>query len=533
MTIKDLVEVYEPTDVPTRHPSLFEPKTFFLAVMLGLLGVIIGVELITRVGVNPNTSIIGAVIAIAASRIPLAAFGSFRSLHRQNLLQTVISGATYGGANALLLPVGVLWLVGRIDLVPIMLLGALLGLFIAATIIYGVFDSRIYPAQGLWPPGVATAECILAGDKGGGRARLLGVGGVVGGVGQVFGIPMDVFGICWIGNLWALSMFGVGLLVRAYSAPLVGIEIEKVYAPHGVMIGAGIVALGQIAASITKGRNGAQGVEHRTSDRQFGRSLFWGYIAFVLATVLMATLAGLYTEMPVGMLAGFILFSGVAALVSELIVGISAMHSGWFPAFAVSLIFLVLGMLFEFPPLPLAFLVGFAASTGPAFADMGYDLKAGWILRGSGKHPELERQGRRQQYYAELLGFLVAGAVILFFYGSYFANDLFPPVSRVFAATIQAGSTSDIARYLFLWAVPGAIIQLVGGSERQMGVLFATGLLILNPVAGWTALVSLAIRALLLKRYGKPIEGPMYVLAGGCIAGSALTSFGTATLRIK
>ena len=74
MTIKNLVEVYEPTDVPTRHPSLFEPKTFFLAVMLGLLGVIIGVELITRVGVNPNTSIIGAVIAIAASRIPLAAF---------------------------------------------------------------------------------------------------------------------------------------------------------------------------------------------------------------------------------------------------------------------------------------------------------------------------------------------------------------------------------------------------------------------------------------------------------------------------
>lgn len=534
MTIKNLVEAYEPSDVPARHPSLFEPQTFFLALALGVLGVIIGVELITRVGVNPNTSIIGAVIAIAASRIPLAMFGSFRSLHRQNLLQTVISGATYGGANALLLPMGVLWLLGRIDLVPIMMLGAMLGLVIAATIIYRVFDSRIYSAKGLWPPGVATAECMIAGDRGGGRAKLLGVGGLLGGVGQVLGLPMDVFGICWIGNMWALSMFGIGLLVRAYSAPLAGIEIEKVYAPHGVMIGAGIVALGQIAVGITKGRNaGAQGVEHTTSDRQFGRSLIWGYVAFVLASALMAALAGLYAEMSVGMLAGFVLFSAAAALVSELIVGIAAMHSGWFPAFATALIFLVLGMLFGFPPLPLAFLVGFAASTGPAFADMAYDLKAGWILRGSGKYPELERQGRRQQYYAELLGFLVAGAVILLFYGSYFANDLFPPVSRVFATTIQAGTTADIARYLFLWAIPGALIQLVGGSGRQMGVLFATGLLLYNPVAGWTALVSLAIRALLLKRYGNSIEGAMYVLAGGFIAGSALTSFGTATLKIK
>jgi uncharacterized oligopeptide transporter (OPT) family protein len=56
--------------------------------------------------------------------------------------------------------------------------------------------------------------------------------------------------------------------------------------------------------------------------------------------------------------------------------------------------------------------------------------------------------------------------------------------------------------------------------------------LINNSIAGWTALVSLGTRALLVKRYGRPIESPMYVLAGGFIAGAALTGFATATLRL-
>ena len=73
------------------------------------------------------------------------------------------------------------------------------------------------------------------------------------------------------------------------------------------------------------------------------------------------------------------------------------MHSGWFPAFAVALITLVIGMLIGFPPVALALLVGFSAATGPAFADMGYDLKAGYMLRGYGSDPAFEREGRRQQ----------------------------------------------------------------------------------------------------------------------------------------
>lgn len=532
--IKMFIDDYEVAEVPEKHPSLFEPQTLIVGGLLGVLGVIIGLELITRVGVTPNTSIIAAIIAIAISRIPLTVFKSFRNVPRQNLMQTVISGATFGGANAILLPIGVLWLFGKPELVPVMMFGAIIGLVTDATVLYKIFDSKVYPASGIWPPGVATAECIIAGDKGGKRGALLGVGAIVGGIGRYVGYPMDIFGVCWIGNIWALTMFGLGLLFRGYAPNIIGIDINKIFLPHGVMIGAGLVALIQIIILVSKkATNSNEDNTSQTTSAQLGKGIGGGFIVFIIAAVLMAVLAGLYTEMSFGMLLGFVIFAAVAAIASQLIVGISAMHAGWFPAFATALIFLVVGMVFGFPPLALAFLVGFTASTGPAFADMAYDFKAGWILRGSGKYPEFEKQGRRQQYFAELLGFAVAAIFVLLFYKYYFLQDLFPPVARVFISTIEAGSNPEVVKYLLMWMIPGAIIQWIGGPARQIGVLFATGLLINYPIAGWTALVAILIRVALIKMFGKEVQSPMFVLAGGFIAGSALTGFGTATLKLK
>jgi uncharacterized oligopeptide transporter (OPT) family protein len=164
---------------------------------------------------------------------------------------------------------------------------------------------------------------------------------------------------------------------------------------------------------------------------------------------------------------------------------------------------------------------------------MGYDLKAGWILRGRGSDPEFERAGRRQQYFAELLGFAVAALFVWFAWERYFTADLIPPLDRVFVTTIAAGASTELSRSLLMWAIPGALIQLLGGPSRQMGVLLATGLLILNPAAGWTAAVALLVRAVLSRRYGKEAEGPMYVAAGGLIAGSAVVGFGTGVWRAR
>jgi uncharacterized oligopeptide transporter (OPT) family protein len=518
-----------------RHPSIREPATLLAALALAVLGAVIGLQLLTRVGITPNSSVIGAVVAITLARIPLAMFRPFGSIDRQNLLQTVISGATFGGANALLLPAGVPWLVGRPDLVPPMLAGAFLALIVDGTILYRVFDSRSFPAGGLWPSGVATAEVLIAGDEGGSRARLLAAGGVVGGVGQLFGIPMDVFGVCWIGNVWALGMFAVGLLLRAHAPVLFGVDLGERYVPHGIMIGAGLVALVQIVLAVRERApaSGPSASEPTVTGHAFGRALGGGFLAFVGIAALLAALGGVWSAMSPAMLAGFVLFAAVAALVSELVVGLSAMHAGWFPAFATALIFLVVGMLLGFPQVPLALLVGFTAATGPAFADMGYDLKAGWIVRGRGADPAWERDGRRQQYIAELLGFAVAGAFVLLVHQRYFTADLLPPVDRVFAATIAAGASPELARSLLIWAVPGALIQALGGPSRQMGILLATGLLIVNPAAGWTAAAALVVRAALTRRFGKDAEAPMYVAAGGFIAGSALVGFGVGVWKAR
>ena len=510
-----------------KHPTVFEPLLFAASIALALVGVVIGLELLTRVGVTPNTSIIGAIVAMGLARVPLARLATFRSVARQNLLQTVISSATFGGANAVFLPLGVAWLVGGRDLLPPMLVGATLGMLVGAAVLYWLFDSPIFPASASWPAGVATAECLIAGDQGGERARLLLAGGMAGAAGQAIGIPMDIVGVCWIGNAVALTMFGVGLLVRGYARVLWHVELDALYIPHGIMVGAGLVALVQIARAIS-GDTAQVG-----ASTGFRPAINGGLLLNIAAAFVMAAAAGLHAVMPFGALSAFVVFAATAALAAELIVGVSAMHAGWFPAFATALIFLVIGTIAGFPAAPLALLVGFTASGGPAFADLGFDLKTGWIVRGSGSDPTAERDGRRQQLVAAVLGFLVAVAFVWAVRDYYFARNQLPPADRVYAATIAAGTSRDVLRRLVVWAVPGALLQAIGGRSRQVGVLFATGLLIYNPAAGWTALVALIIRASIQARCGAHVEGTMNVLAGGFLSGSAIMSFGTATLKSR
>lgn len=227
-----------------RHPATFAPATFVLLLALSVFGAVIGVQLILQLGVTPNTSIIGALVAMILARVPIAIFARYRSIHVQNLAQSAISAATFGAANSLLLPIGVPFLLGRSDLILPMLVGAALSMLLDAYLLYRMFDTRIFPATGAWPPGVAAAEAIKAGDVGGRKAALLGLGILVGMFGSWFKIPMSAFGVAFIGNIWALSMFGIGLLIRGYTQPLTGIDISRYYVPHGFMVGAGLIALG-------------------------------------------------------------------------------------------------------------------------------------------------------------------------------------------------------------------------------------------------------------------------------------------------
>jgi uncharacterized oligopeptide transporter (OPT) family protein len=286
------------------------------------------------------------------------------------------------------------------------------------------------------------------------------------------------------------------------------------------MIGAGVVALVQVGL-VMMGDRAATGGATRGQGAAFGL----GALAYVIVAVLIALGGGLINELSFGALLAFVVYAAFAALMHELIVGLAAMHSGWFPAFAVALITLIVGMLLGFPPTALALLVGFSAATGPAFADMGYDLKAGFMLRGSGSDADFEADGRLQQYIAAMFAFVVAGVVVLVSYKGYFAAGLVAPVAKVYVATIKAGAAPGVAWQLLIWAIPGALLQLVGGPKRQMGVLFATGMLILFPMAGWAVLVGVAARLIYGWLRGATAQGEMEVFAGGVIAGDALTGF--------
>ena len=498
---KDLV-------APARHPSIFDPATLILLTVLCVVGAIIGMQMLVTLGVTANTSIVGALVAMALARIPMQMFSRFRSIHVQNLAQSAISAATFGAGNSLLLPIGIPFLLGRGDLVLPLLGGVALAMLVDATMLFRMFGSRAFPAEGAWPPGVAAAEAIRAGDEGGRRIGILGAGVVAGVVGTGFlGIPMSAFGVAFIGNVWALSMFGIGLLVRGYSPQLFSGwlprgDIGAAFIPHGIMIGAGLVALVQVATVLLARRNADGPVQAGP-----GRALGVGSLAYMAIAVLIALGGGLWSELSTGMLVLFIVYAAFAALVHELIVGLAAMHSGWFPAFAVALITLIGGMLIGFPPVSLALLVGFSAATGPAFADMGYDLKAGFMLRGHGADPAFERDGRFQQYLAAMFAFVVAGLVVLVSYHGYFASNLIAPVAKVYVATIKAGAAPGVAWQLLLWAIPGALLQLAGGPTRQMGVLFATGMLIVFPAAGWAVLAGVVLRLVYARLRGPEAQG--------------------------
>lgn len=513
------------------HPRAFAPATLLLLLVLSVFGAVIGVQLLTTLGVTPNTAIIGAMAAMIIARIPLQCFARFRSIHVQNLAQSATSAATFGAANSLLLPISIPWLFGHQEMVMPMFIGVALAMMLDAWLLYRLFNTRIFPAEGAWPPGIAAAESIKAGDQGGKQAALLGTGIVIGAIGSWFKFPMAALGTAFIGNIWALGMLGVGFMLRGYSEPMFGLDINKMYIPHGVMAGAGVVALFQIIRLIRQSKStpsvqaGHDEALPLAQNEQIGKTIRFGAIGFVAISVLIALGSGLYARLTLAWLIGFMIYAAFAAFLHEMIVGLAAMHSGWFPAFAVALITLLIGILIGFPPEALAMLCGFSAATGPAFADMGYDLKAGWILRGKGAHTRFELEGRRQQLIAAMLAFVVAMPVVLFIFRDYFSQGLVPPVAKVYVAAINAGVSLDIAKSLLIWAIPGAIIQLIGGPGRQMGVLLATGLLINNPLAGWAVMIGIAIRAIVLRVGGEPARSKIEVLAAGLIAGDALFSF--------
>ena len=539
----------------SEHPKALNPRILLLNVILSAIGAIIGMELIVRTGVTANTSIVGALFAIILSRFPIGFLKKFRSVHEQNLVQTAISGATFSAANTLILPIGIPVLMGRPELMYPMLIGVFLATIIDATILWKTFDSPMFPAEGAWAPGVASAETIKAVVNKGKKAMLLLAGMAMGVVGKIAGLPMDLLGVSWFANFGAMAALAVGSVIigiiktNGFGFAIFGHSFNLAsnifgegfaysehtllnYLPHGFMIGAGLVALIQCILLLTKKESGAADSamsKFTGSMASMKKAMGGGFVAYLAVALVIGVVMGLITDMGFGMFIIWLVFTAFAALASELIVGIAAMHSGWFPGFATALVFLLLGMLIGFPPLALAVMVGYTAATGPCFADMAYDLKCGYMLRGYGSDPELEKEGRKQQFISEIVGFVVAAIIVAIMAKTYFAQDLFAPSAKSFVVTIEAGTNLEVAKALLIWAIPGAILQWVGG-EKQLGILFATGLLVGNIINGLTIIVALIIRLLYAKDENR--AETLTILGAGSLAGAALYSFFSSTLGL-
>ena len=168
-------------------------------------------------------------------------------------------------------------------------------------------------------------------------------------------------------------------------------------------------------------------------------------------------------------------------------------------------------------------MTGYISSTGPCFADMGYDLKTGWILRGKGLNPEYECYGRKQQVFIEAIGVVIGIVTVLIFGTAFMKEGLFPPISNTFATTIQAGGNPALIKELLIWAVPGAIIQLVFGT-KMVGVLFATGLILNNPIYGVGVICAVIARLIFGTEW-------MEVRDAGLIAGDGIYGFITSVVK--
>ncbi len=103
----------------------------------------------------------------------------------------------------------------------------------------------------------------------------------------------------------------------------------------------------------------------------------------------------------------------------------------------------------------------------------------------------------------------------------------------MYVATIKAGVAPGVATQLLAWAIPGALIQWIGGPRRQLGVLLSTGLLIANPLAGWAVLAGIVLRVLALRLWGDKVRTSLEVFAAGTIAGDALYSFFNSLIRYQ
>lgn len=498
-----------------RHPAALGRASLALIIPLGLLAALLGVQMVTVLGTAATTAVPAALLAMALGALPWAVLRGFRCVHRQNLAQGAAAVATIAAGNVLLLPIGLPVALGRPDLVLPLFAGVVLALAVDLLLAWRLFATPAFPAEGAWPQGRAAAETLLAGQEGERRGVALVLGIAAGALGAMYRVPMLAFGLAFLAPAWPLGAFAAGLLVRGHAPDLPSgwlPDLMRAQVPQGLLLGAALAAVAQMVVVALRRRAEARAVPP---------ALAMAFAAHLGIAVLLALAGGLASRLGPGMLVLFVAYAAVAAFVHLLACGLAAMHTGWLPALALAMIALTLGLLVGFPPVALCLVTAFTAATAPGFAVLGQALATGRVLR-AGSPEAFEREGTRQQVLAALVAAGLAVLVVALAHGPLFAAGRIPPMDHVYAIAIRAGTAPDVFLRMLPWAVAGAVLQLAGGPGRQIGLLFATGMMLLNPAAGWALLAGLACRELARRRLRGVNADELRAFAGGTIAGDAL-----------
>lgn len=504
--------------------SSFEPQTLILGTVLAFLAAAICMQIIGRIGTTPNTSLIGAIFAMIFARIPIELMRSFKNLERQNYIQTIVSGAGFAASNCAFVAIAIMFIMGKPDLIMPMAFGAMFGSVVSVLIIGKIFDSKIFPAQAAWPPGVATASTIQAGDEGGEKGRRLLQGLAMGVIGSYFKLPIAGIGIVFIANILSMTGLGLGLILRGYSPQIFGFNLGQTSIPQGIMIGAGLMALVQCMLTLKKSKQEQdKNIITSVPDATVPKTLATSFALNIAGSILTALITGIIADMSMPVLIAWIIWTALSSTLAMLLVGMAAMRSGWFPGFAITTIFMSFAVLMGFPPLAVAVMTGYLSAAGPCFADMGFDLKTGYILRGNGTDIAHEIYGRAQQVRIEAIGVIIGVGVVILFGNMFLAENIYPPISKAFVTAINAGSNPALVKELVLWAIPGIIIQALFGN-KMVGVLFATGLILNNPLYGVGVLLAVVARMLFGTQF-------MDVRAAGLITGDGIFGFLSSVLR--
>lgn len=511
------------------HISIWEPGIIIFGSILAILSAAICMQIMGQFGTTPNTSLIGVVLVMILARIPLMFVQKFRNLERQNYVLSMASSAGFAAANCGFVAVATMFIMGRNDLIMPMAFATLIGSIISIYTIGKIFGSKIFPANSTWPMGKAVATAIEAGDKGGKKGWHLLQGLIVGAVASFFNIPAAGIGIAFIANTFAITALGMGMVLRGYSQQIFnGFDIGSSNIAQGLMIGAGIVSLVQIILVVANKRNKKQdntdsSINYDVSSRSVANIIARSALLFVLGALVVAFITGIFYDMTLFQSILWLIFTGIACISVMILVGTSSMHSGFAPTFAIVTIFLTLGILIGFAPLPLAVMIGYLGSVGPCLADTGIGLKTGWIIRGEGKNAAYELYGRKKQIVLKQLGAIIGICMVIISGMVLIEGYVIPPMSIFYASTVTETASYNLINELMLWAIPGTILQVIFGN-KSVGLMLATGLLINNAVYGIVLLSSVCLRLIIGTKHMN-VRGP------GLIAGDGLFGFGVNIFR--